>query len=622
MESITNHKALLAQNKELQSASRGLASVAHDLLTPLSGLHLSLSLLNGDGDFTSKMHAQQKESMSTASCCTEVMMKICDSLRINNGSPHQDIPEAASKPEEAQCRLSPTSFDTNTLISRLDQIMASVAKQVPVSIVASATLPPVVRGEEVGVFRAALSLLTNSCERTNTGFIRMTISVLESPGSHSEPKLVFDCEDSGPSITSDEQQQLIESLSDGSNPLDSYATCKRISSPAKWSLLSMVSIVGHIYSLGGTFGISSGENGLENGLNGTTTRFWFKLPLVILDETPQLSLKCDEPLACRKISNADNLVSFVPSTNTSIRRKKALMIDDSIIILKTLSRALSKLGYETSQAANGLEGLKFMQHSTYDLVLCDFLMPIMDGLDCVREYRSWEQLNRPGFIQYIVGISAHASGKDSERGLEIGMNKYMSKPITLKDLDELQTNSDLVAMGKMLDETEQQFENCDTISPKRRKMTPVMNKSMGEFDKRRACLICTDESDLGRLREITENQGWKAVVSSTYADALSHLKSRNWDAVVLDGELAVVSFVNQFRDWEEQNRVHRQRNLYLMSTGFELVPNGSDLAALVQVPPGFDGAVGKPANSDMIAALLRKAEDMRVFGAEAIVVSS
>jgi two-component system response regulator VanR len=51
-----------------------------------------------------------------------------------------------------------------------------------------------------------------------------------------------------------------------------------------------------------------------------------------------------------------------------------------------LTKILEKLGYEVSQAANGMEGLKELQGSLFDLTLCDFLvMPVMDGLDCVQK---------------------------------------------------------------------------------------------------------------------------------------------------------------------------------------------------------------------------------------------
>ncbi len=80
-------------------------------------------------------------------------------------------------------------------------------------------------------------------------------------------------------------------------------------------------------------------------------------------------------------------------------KKKALVIDDSLTIRKGIVRALSKLGLEAQQAKNGFEGLQRLKSNCYDFVLCDFLMPVMDGLDCVQQYRDWEALHRSWFRQ-------------------------------------------------------------------------------------------------------------------------------------------------------------------------------------------------------------------------------
>ena len=128
-------------------------------------------------------------------------------------------------------------------------------------------------------------------------------------------------------------------------------------------------------------------------------------------------------------SRAADAASRAASNPDAPRTKKALVIEDSVVVRKTLARALQKLGYVVSQAVDGMEGLKELKQTVYDVSLCDFLMPNMDGLDCVQQYRKWEEENRPSFRQYIVGISAHAGHKDIEKGLEIGMNDFYAKPV-------------------------------------------------------------------------------------------------------------------------------------------------------------------------------------------------
>lgn len=81
------------------------------------------------------------------------------------------------------------------------------------------------------------------------------------------------------------------------------------------------------------------------------------------------------------------------------RQKRVLIIDDSATIRKALSRGFQLLGFETDEAENGLQGYRLMQKNCYDLCMCDFLMPIMDGVDLVKKIRSWERVSRPWYHQ-------------------------------------------------------------------------------------------------------------------------------------------------------------------------------------------------------------------------------
>ncbi len=92
-----------------------------------------------------------------------------------------------------------------------------------------------------------------------------------------------------------------------------------------------------------------------------------------------------------------NLTNF--STNNTKRKKCALIIDDAKIIRKVFVRALTGMGFAVKQAENGLKGMLEMKSVMFDVVFCDFLMPLLDGLDCVQQYRDWEKANRPWFKQ-------------------------------------------------------------------------------------------------------------------------------------------------------------------------------------------------------------------------------
>lgn len=101
--------------------------------------------------------------------------------------------------------------------------------------------------------------------------------------------------------------------------------------------------------------------------------------------------------------SVENVQKVAAVHRTEVKRRKcALIIDDSLTIRKVFERALISLGFEVRQAENGLVGLEEMKGTVYDIVLCDFLMPIMDGVDCIQQYREWERTHRKWFHQVCL----------------------------------------------------------------------------------------------------------------------------------------------------------------------------------------------------------------------------
>jgi CheY-like chemotaxis protein len=101
----------------------------------------------------------------------------------------------------------------------------------------------------------------------------------------------------------------------------------------------------------------------------------------MVDELTKLALELDTSLADLEPLPLNTLFG---NNSKDIRRRRALVIDDSIVVRRSLAQALNSLGFDTVQANDGEEGLKEMQRSLFDIVLCDFLMPVMDGVTYVK----------------------------------------------------------------------------------------------------------------------------------------------------------------------------------------------------------------------------------------------
>ncbi len=117
--------------------------------------------------------------------------------------------------------------------------------------------------------------------------------------------------------------------------------------------------------------------------------------------------------------------------------KRILIIEDEAVQRALMCRHLQGLGYEVFQAEDGEQGLRMMKERQYRLVICDKVMPVMNGDECVKHFREWEKgALETGSLrkvpQYICGLSANREYQTPE-----GFNMYMAKPIHRKDLAEL-----------------------------------------------------------------------------------------------------------------------------------------------------------------------------------------
>ena len=107
-----------------------------------------------------------------------------------------------------------------------------------------------------------------------------------------------------------------------------------------------------------------------------------------------------------------------------------LIADDDPVTLSLLSSHLAKWGHTVHQAADGERAWQIVRQSALDIVVSDWLMPGMDGLELCRRIR---ESQAAGYI-YLILISAQNAKDDIVRGLESGVDDYITKPIDLNAL--------------------------------------------------------------------------------------------------------------------------------------------------------------------------------------------
>jgi two-component system, sensor histidine kinase and response regulator len=111
-----------------------------------------------------------------------------------------------------------------------------------------------------------------------------------------------------------------------------------------------------------------------------------------------------------------------------------LVVEDNIVNQRLARRLIENLGCHVDVAANGLEAVAAMERRTYDLILMDCQMPVMDGFDATIRIRAKE----PGGRRCpIVAMTASALSGDRERCIKAGMDDFLTKPVRISELKSI-----------------------------------------------------------------------------------------------------------------------------------------------------------------------------------------
>ncbi len=113
---------------------------------------------------------------------------------------------------------------------------------------------------------------------------------------------------------------------------------------------------------------------------------------------------------------------------------RVLVAEDNRVNQAVATRMLQKMGHTVAIAGNGIEALELVAGTDFDLVLMDLQMPEMDGITATKKIRE-QELETKRHLP-IVAVTAHAMKGDRERCLEAGMDGYIPKPISARQVED------------------------------------------------------------------------------------------------------------------------------------------------------------------------------------------
>lgn len=109
---------------------------------------------------------------------------------------------------------------------------------------------------------------------------------------------------------------------------------------------------------------------------------------------------------------------------------KVLVVDDDPISRRLLQADLQKWGYEVTIAADGTEAWRLFEEGDFPLVISDWMMPGLDGLELIRRIRASA---RPNYV-YTILLTAMSHKEELVQGMQAGADDFVSKPFDRSEL--------------------------------------------------------------------------------------------------------------------------------------------------------------------------------------------
>lgn len=178
-----------------------------------------------------------------------------------------------------------------------------------------------------------------------------------------------------------------------------------------------------------------GDEGIPAGLQRNDVAF---LPRQVLDNELRTALMAPDNVAPAALQAAAASRNDVATPSAPGQRRhwqgRLLLVEDNPVNLLVAQQLLKVLGLECDTAVNGELALQAMARTTYDVVLMDCQMPVVDGYTATRRWRQHETALGTARLP-IVAMTANAMAGDRQKCLDAGMDDYLAKPVTRAQLD-------------------------------------------------------------------------------------------------------------------------------------------------------------------------------------------
>jgi signal transduction histidine kinase/ActR/RegA family two-component response regulator len=367
--------------------SQFLANMSHEIRTPMNGIIGMIDLIQ-----RSRLDAQQKNYAKKAYASSLKLLRILN-----------DILDF-SKIEADRLDLEETPFLLDQLVNDALELVKPAATEKNISLKFKCKNQPsrLLLGDPFRIEQVLVNLLSNAIKFTHTDG-KVSVTTTLDPLDDSQVIASICVADNGIGISPEQQKKLFNSFTQADSSTTRLYGGTGLGLAISQRLIEL---------MGGQITLVSKVN--------IGTRFTITLPLQYSNEE-QLP---EQP--------ATNQAQHYEQFKTQLAGKKILLVEDNEINMELTREILSLFDVRIEEAWNGREAVEKVLSESFDAVLMDCQMPVMDGYEASREIR-----RQPGYRDLpIIALTANTMQGDREKALEAGMSEHLGKPI---DTDKLVT---------------------------------------------------------------------------------------------------------------------------------------------------------------------------------------
>ncbi len=396
IEKIKSDTSAKKAQQESHFKSKFLASMSHEVRTPMNSVMGFLTLIENDL-FESK--EELKGFARDARLAAESLLDIINNIL--------DI----SKVESGKMELDETGFDLRDEINKAVSIIGQTVKTkgLGLELQLDQSIPNMLYGDPTRVRQIMINLLGNAVKFTEHGKISIDIKTKAKDDQFIE--LHFVIADTGPGIPSDKVNLLFEP----------FMQIKGKKAAKEGSGLGLMIVKEFVR-------LMDGEIRVESKV-GFGSKFIFTIKLKLNPTLAKEKIESDTESENLEIPSqeAQEIKTPEPLVEPS-KKKKLLLVEDNPISQNLEAKILREVGYDIEAVSSGIEAIEAVKTGLFNLVLMDVEMTDMDGITATQKIR---ELPAPYSKIPIIAVTAHSSMKDRERCLNSGMDDYIAKPINI-----------------------------------------------------------------------------------------------------------------------------------------------------------------------------------------------